>query len=51
MKRKIEVKGIENNVYYKMNPILFCELIDLVNSSSNISFLGKVLRKDHLALQ
>lgn len=35
MKYKIEVKDIENNVYYKMNPEYFDEIIKIIESRSH----------------
>ena len=46
MKHKIEIKDIENNVYYKMNPEYFMEILDIVNTRRLYSRYIKFHRKD-----
>ena len=46
MKHKIEVKDIENNVYYKMNPKYFIEILDIVNTQKYFSRYIRFHRKN-----
>ena len=46
MKHKIEVKDIENNVYYKMNPEYFDEIIKIIESRSHYGQYMQFHRKE-----